>query len=559
MTEPKRFKRESTTFEYLPNEICVEIFSYINGVDTVYAFSLLNLRFQSLINNYVDIFNFKSISKKKFDFVIQRHHNIQQWQSLCLSNNDDTPGQIKLFCQLFPSTEDIDQFQSLTKLQSLTILNAQDKDTEKFLLQIPLFNNLVSLSIENVCGVSIQSINLPTLQRLTLTSCKHTSWIMNCSSLKSFEYTITQNCPHDHELVFPKTLTRLKIYYNEYSDGKDIRLLLRQMPNLKILALFNKSIYSPMPDGKYWEELIKSSLPLLKTFQFYFPYSRHSNSLDDLNTMIKSFSTPFYLLEKRWFVRCDRSAEYSYKEFLYSLPFAFSQLPIDTPVYKTSISTLPAIDINEINSNYYTKINTLILNEPHEEPPIFLLPSNIIYLTLNATLSKSWLYLLKELHYLDIQHGADMSSDDFAQLLEYTPNLQSLTISIKRLKKLTDKFQHQIVCQYLSERIKSLTITRSDYNHSRSSLGHVSIHALSSLTRILSSKCEHLSLAIMANPNTVRPILRRMTQLRSLRIQWPRNFTVSDWVQKKSTYSTALDFVHMNDKQEFFIWFGNRF
>ncbi|CAF0958062.1 unnamed protein product [Adineta steineri] len=553
MSKSKRFKRESTTFEYLPNEICVEIFSYLNGVDTVYAFSSLNLRFQSLINNYVDIFNFKSISKKKFDFVIQHHHNIQQWRSLCLSNNDDTPGQIKLFCQLIPSINYIHQ------LQSLTILNAQDKDTEKFLLKISSFNNLVSLSIENVCGVSIQSINLPTLQRLTLTSCKYTSWLMNCSSLKSFEYTIAQNCPHEHKLVFPKTLTRLKIYYNEYSDGKNFRKLLRQMSNLKILALFNKSIYSPMPNGKIWEELIKSSLPLLKTFQFYFPYSRYSNSLDDLNTMIESFSTPFYLLEKRWFVRCDRGAKYSYKEFLYSLPFAFPELLIDTPACKTSISTLPAIDINDIKSNYYTKINTLILNEPREEPPIYLLPSNIIYLTVNATLSKNWFYLLKELHYLDIQHGPYMSSNDFAQLLEHTPNLQSLVISTEKLKKFTDDFQHKIVCQYLSERIKSLTITDSDYNYNESNLGYVSIDALSSLARILSSKCEHLSLGIMAKPNTVRSILRRMRQLRSLRIRWSRNFTVLEWLQKQSTDSTALDFVHMNDKQEFFVWFGNRF
>ncbi|CAF0963111.1 unnamed protein product [Adineta steineri] len=553
MSKSKRFKRESTTFEYLPNEICVEIFSYLNGVDTVYAFSSLNLRFQSLINNYVDIFNFKSISKKKFDFVIQHHHNIQQWRSLCLSNNDDTPGQIKLFCQLIPSINYIHQ------LQSLTILNAQDKDTEKFLLKISSFNNLVSLSIENVCGVSIQSINLPTLQRLTLTSCKYTSWLMNCSSLKSFEYTIAQNCPHEHKLVFPKTLTRLKIYYNEYSDGKNFRKLLRQMSNLKILALFNKSIYSPMPNGKIWEELIKSSLPLLKTFQFYFPYSRYSNSLGDLNTMIESFSTPFYLLEKRWFVRCDRGAKYSYKEFLYSLPFAFPELLIDTPACKTSISTLPAIDINDIKSNYYTKINTLILNEPREEPPIYLLPSNIIYLTVNATLSKNWFYLLKELHYLDIQHGPYMSSNDFAQLLEHTPNLQSLVISTEKLKKFTDDFQHKIVCQYLSERIKSLTITDSDYNYNESNLGYVSIDALSSLARILSSKCEHLSLGIMAKPNTVRSILRRMRQLRSLRIRWSRNFTVLEWLQKQSTNSTALDFVHMNDKQEFFVWLGNRF
>ncbi|CAF0944783.1 unnamed protein product [Adineta steineri] len=529
MSESKRFKRDSTTFEYLPSEICIEIFNYLNGVDT------------------------------KFDFVIHHHHNKQQWRSLCLSNNDDTPGQIKLFCQLFPSTEDIDQFQSLTKLQSLTILNAQDKDTEKFVLQIPSFNNLVSLSIENVCGFNIQSIKLTTLQRLTLTSCKHTSWIMNCSSLKSLEYIIETNCSHRSNLVFPKTLTRFKMYYNQYSNEIDFRKLLRQMPSLTILALFDKATYSTMPDGKYWEELIKASLPLLKTFQFYFPYDRQSVSFRDSKAMIETFSTPFYLSEKRWFVGCNRSAEYSYKGSLYSLPFAFPELLINTSSYKTSISTLPDSDVNEIKSNYYTKINTLIVNKALAEPPIYLLPSNIICLILNDKLSKSWLYLLKELRYLYIEYRADMSSDDFAQLLEHTPNLESLVISTEKLKKFTDDFQRQIVCQYLSERIKSLTITDTDDSLYISDLEHVSVRALSSLARILSSKCEHLSLAIMANPNTVRPVLQRMTQLRSLRIELRGDDTVSNWLQKQSTYSTALDFVDINDEQNFFVWFGNRF
>ncbi|CAF0944792.1 unnamed protein product [Adineta steineri] len=553
MTESKRFKRESTTFEYLPNEVCVEVFSYLNGVDTVYAFSSLNSRFQSLINNYVDIFNFKSVSKKKFCFVIQ-HRNIKRWRSLCLSNNDDTPGQIKLFCQLFPSTKYIHQ------LQSLTILNTQRIDTERFLLQVPLFNNLVSLSIENVCGVSIQSINLPKLQQLTLTSCKYTSWLMNCSSLKSLEYTIRKkNCSHRDKLVVPKTIARLKIYYNEYSDGKDIRELLRQMSNLTILALFDNSGYHLLPNGKIWEVLITSCSPLLKTFQFYFSFKQYPVLLNDLNAMIETFSTPFYLLEKRWFVRCHRDPERTCYGFLYSLPFAFSQLLMNASAYKTSISTLPDSDVNEIKNNHYAKVNTLIVNGVREEPPIYLLPSNIICLILNDKLSKSWLYLLKELRYLHIQHGADMSSDDFAQLLEHTPNLQSLTISIEGLEKLTNKLKHKIACQYLSERIKSLTITSSDYSLCRPDSGHVTIRALSLLTRILSSKCEHLSLAIKANPNTVRSILQRMRQLRSLHIQWAREFTVSDWFQEQSTYSTALDFVHIKDKQEFFIWFGNHF
>jgi hypothetical protein len=181
MSESKRFKRESTTLEHLPNELFVEIFGYLNGVDAVYAFSQVNIRFQCLLNDYVNIFNFKSISKAKFNFVI-RLHNIHRWRSLCLSDDDDeTPGQIKLFCQLFPLGEYIRQ------LQSLNVLSMKPKDAQEFLLQIRSFNNLVSLSIEKICGFDIQSIELLSLKRLTLTSCKHTQWIMVSESILRIE------------------------------------------------------------------------------------------------------------------------------------------------------------------------------------------------------------------------------------------------------------------------------------------------------------------------------------------------------------------------------------
>jgi hypothetical protein len=171
MNEPKRFKRESTIFEYLPNELFLEIFGYLNGVDTVYAFSKLNIRFQCLINDYVKDFDFKFVSKAKFDFITRLHH-IHQWRSLCLSDDDKTPGQIKLFCQLFPLAQHIHQ------IQILAVLNMTPTYAQEFLTQIESFENLTSLSIGRICGFNIQSIELPSLKRLVLTSCKYTSWIM---------------------------------------------------------------------------------------------------------------------------------------------------------------------------------------------------------------------------------------------------------------------------------------------------------------------------------------------------------------------------------------------
>ena len=173
MEQVKRFKREITTLEALPNELLVEVFGYVNGVDTVYAFFKLNTRFQCLLNDYVRDFDFKSISKAKFDFVIQVH-NTQQWRSLCLSNGDLTPGQIRAFCQLCPPREHLDQ------IQSLTVLDMTPEYASEFLLQINSLQYLTSLSIERVCGSNIPAMDLPALKQLRVTSCKNIDWIMVC-------------------------------------------------------------------------------------------------------------------------------------------------------------------------------------------------------------------------------------------------------------------------------------------------------------------------------------------------------------------------------------------
>jgi len=171
MSEPKRFKRHYTSFEQLPNELFVEIFNYLTGVDTVYAFSQLNTRFQSLLINYVNLFDFKSISKAKFDYVIQ-HHDIHQWRSLHLSEDDETPGQIRYFCQYYPPHLYVSQ------LQSLCALNMTAKYAQKFVSQLISFDHLVSLEIGNICGENIQAFELPSLKRLVVTGCKHTAWMM---------------------------------------------------------------------------------------------------------------------------------------------------------------------------------------------------------------------------------------------------------------------------------------------------------------------------------------------------------------------------------------------
>jgi len=170
MTSPKRFKRNVTLIESLPNELFLEIFGYLTNVDNVCTFSRLNKRFQCLILHYCYTFDFQSVSKAKFDYVIQQH-DIHRWRSLRLSDDDNTPGQVTHFCRLFSFAVYISQ------LEVLSIINMKSNTALIFLPQLTSFTHLVSLSIGSVCGNSIPLLQLPSLKYLVINSCMHSKWM----------------------------------------------------------------------------------------------------------------------------------------------------------------------------------------------------------------------------------------------------------------------------------------------------------------------------------------------------------------------------------------------
>ena len=63
-----------TLFETLPNELFMETLSYLTTIDAVIAFSNLNCRFQCLVFDYCQSFDFTSIGKSKFDLIFQYHN-----------------------------------------------------------------------------------------------------------------------------------------------------------------------------------------------------------------------------------------------------------------------------------------------------------------------------------------------------------------------------------------------------------------------------------------------------------------------------------------------------
>ena len=135
------------------------------------------------------------------------------------------------------------------------------------------------------------------------------------------------------------TLTELYLEYTANDNESTIRESLGHLSQLTKLSLYKQDTYGLLPDGEIWEHLIKSSLPLLDTFQFCFSFQSYTNSSNVFDDIIASFSTTFYLIEKRWFVRCDFDNRHGCQGTLYSLPFAFTKMPINCASFESSRST----------------------------------------------------------------------------------------------------------------------------------------------------------------------------------------------------------------------------
>ncbi|CAF0822933.1 unnamed protein product [Rotaria sp. Silwood1] len=554
MTSRKRFKRDVTLFESLPNELFVDVFSYLSDVDAVYAFSRLNKRFQHLILNYCYTFDFKSVNKTKFTYVIQQH-DIHRWQSLRLSDDNNAPGQVTYFCQLFSFTENISQ------LKALSIINIKPNTESLFLSNLTSFTHLVSLSIGSVCGKTIPFLELPTLKNLVINSCMHSSWMKNLE-LKSLQHTIEHHCNHEHNLTWPITLKRLRVYFRRTGDSELVRVSLKDLSQLTYLSIFDTAWESPAPDGQIWEKLITSSMPLLENFKFYFKFWRDFNLTSDMNRIISTFSTPFYLQEKSWFIQCDANRHQFSIAILYSLPFAFEYFEIVTHSFDDSISTLNTCSSDDLKKNLYKNVKKLAVNVKCEKINKTLVSVNISDLTLKFfDSSMDWIFSMTHLCQLSLGHQFNMSSTDFICLLKNTPYLHSLIVPYRILKLLTNEWKNKVVCELLSRKIRSLEIC-SDGCFLMNIHDYVEVDELLPIVRVFSQRCRNLNITVYSRNIVVGLILRSMRHLRSLKVclqehNVDRKIT-KEWLVEQDITLKNLDCCIVENGNEYSFWFGRR-
>jgi hypothetical protein len=133
---------------------------------------------------------------------------------------------------------------------------------------------------------------------------------------------------------------------------KQLEALLSLTPSLVYLKLIGGE---RMIDGKRWEEFIQINLSQLQKFEFFFNVLYPTEkTLEDLELMVASFQTPFWIEHKKWFVNCDYKILYSTTIHLYSLPICKSIF-----TYDSEFKNLPLLSSNVMTPKQSTIIDNV--------------------------------------------------------------------------------------------------------------------------------------------------------------------------------------------------------
>ncbi len=297
--------------------------------------------------------------------------------------------------------------------------------------------------------------------------------------------------------------------------------------------------------------MIRSSLPLLKIFKFYFQFERYLFTATDFNELIASFSTPFYVKEKKWFVQGDRYGKS--RGIVFSIPYVIKQFTTGRNSVSDSVSTFPKNLDNVYHTNKYVNVETLEINDTDAKPDENFNQTNIINLIVNVDFDFiNWLSVLTQLRHLEITSNIRISSNSFRLLLNTTSHLCSLSIGKTLLKTLTEDWNNAFICNYLSEKIRSLKLDQIFHR-----FWCLSQNELRQIILIFGSKCQHLSLTVQSPNDTIISILQNMPQLHSLHVHIIATKYESPnmiWLEKQKTKFNNSNCRIINIMNDYYFW-----
>ncbi|CAF1032880.1 unnamed protein product [Adineta steineri] len=452
------------SLESLANELLLDLFEFLSTVHVFHAFFGLNTRFDTLLLNRFSAYrlDFRSISKTDFDAICRNHlpSIIDRVISLRLSDNNYTPHQTNLFfthgflLRQFSSLRSI----SLCHLRSEKILNSIVVELCHLPYLIHLnFNACFISSDQDNAGRIVNHIwNLPKLTHCHLGINYAYEGYVPAPSVTSVsleyltvEYADCNLNEFDHLLQYTPRLRYLSIKLDDRTSDSElissniaitkINLSLKSSINLlqnlfqHLLNLCHLKIetWDISISGSQWERIITTYLPKLKIFQLKMRNEVRDNEPleNQINELLDSFRTRFWLVEHKWFVRCYGQSQNDINySFLYTLPYAFKHFYAHSP-YISLKSTAPS------DNDYwaYDCVNYLSY-EPHLFADLAMSQihfPNIHKLSISLPFDDRFLTIISKFDhllsmYVKVEDDNDSVIPQLQLLLDQAPRLHSL-------------------------------------------------------------------------------------------------------------------------------------
>lgn len=331
----------TTKLEALPNELLLNLFEYLSAIHLLCAFGGLNSHFESLLFAHISNchLDFRLVSKRDSQLIFRRYlplirHRIT---SIRLS---DTDYSLK-HTSLLPS-----EWSHMHNLTHLKLINCHNSFQHKS--NTYLSNRIRSLPKLTHCCVDTgkNAFYMPT----KLSSSIECVSILGHHCRLNELTRLLENTPR---------LRSLCIQHRDLNDDQYVSLPISSIATLKLYDLRSRlvmmNLFQTMLnlshltvetfyirlDGHQWEEMIVQHLPKLRVFRLKMEvqFTHEQNNEQQVDQLLDSFRSLFWLEERQWFVRCHwRQRENHSDILLYTMPLTFRDVNTDTMrfSYKTT-------------------------------------------------------------------------------------------------------------------------------------------------------------------------------------------------------------------------------
>jgi hypothetical protein len=391
----------------------------------------------------------------------------------------------------------------LVHLRSLSLINLTENNVQQLLPMLSFLSNLYSFSVfdlkTNISKIisSLPKTNLRILSvacfMFTTTSLYQITELTSLTILSSSLYDLFQLFKYAPMLKYLK----IEIFQNSSSkkddqsnmmiedavhlkefiiddravscrdlcegctaNFEDLQVLLKHMPNLKILSICFTWSHRDLYDADRWENLLKLSSQHLSVFRFFFSY-HYDREFDEEYSDLKKFQNDFW--SKRHLYTTYTADHES--PSVYTIPYITSSYTLTPKAIRCNnsvidksnefdnvkqLTLLPAL-IKDNSEYYFRNVESLRLTS--EDCDYESNDRNVFKLSQIKFLDK--LVNLSNIKHLSIDEDCDITKSAFLYLMKGLPSLSSLTIDEFKLIRCLNEAE---VCEYLDKKIIKLDI-----------------------------------------------------------------------------------------------------